>query len=103
MEYVLTALLILGICYCMILYAMAKDRDLKIQKLLDDAAQDAILERFYRHPLPAEKVNNIITVDFTECVSYSSDSESDDGSQASAVKFKLVYDEALGIYYKAPR
>jgi len=92
--FVLTTLFGAGALYCLALFLMAKERDRRVETLLTSYARDLdeVYAR-YNHPVVIDK-NNVINVDFTEVEP--SDIE-------SALKYKLVYDEVLGIYYKTPR
>tara|TARA_B100000131_G_scaffold271666_1_gene272182 strand:- start:1398 stop:1727 length:330 start_codon:yes stop_codon:yes gene_type:complete len=75
-----------------------KYNDLAVQQLLDEIRDQRIREMWehgsFEHPPPQQKV---INVDFSEVESHPND------PLHKPLKYKLVYDEYLGIYRKVRR
>ena len=69
-----------------------KNTDRRVQALLDEMATSEFEYRLH-HPKPASA--KVINVDFTV--------HNPTDPVDTALGFKLVYDEELGIYYKVPR
>lgn len=73
-----------------------------VQRLLDEMKEQRLRELYdsgaFSHPVHHR--GKVIKVDFTEVIE---EEEAGDDEPSSPLKYKLVYDEYLGIYCKKPR